>query len=73
MAIPNLDDIRRPALELLAGRGTLTKISEVFDLLAPKFQLTEEDLAEMLPSNTQRKWHNRVNWACYDLFKAGLL
>ncbi|MEI6493073.1 MAG: restriction endonuclease [Verrucomicrobiota bacterium] len=73
MPIPNLDDIRRPALELLAERGTLTKISEVFDLLAPKFDLTDEDLAEMLPSNTQRKWHNRVNWACYDLFKAGLL
>lgn len=73
MPIPNLDDIRRPALELLAARGTLTKISEVFDLLAPKFHLTEDDLAEMLPSNTQRKWHNRVNWACYDLFKAGLV
>lgn len=73
MPIPNLDEIRRPSLQLLAERGALTKISEVFDLLAPKFHLTEDDLAEMLPSNTQRKWHNRVNWACYDLFKAGLV
>ena len=39
MPIPNLDDIRRPALELLADRGTLTKISEVFELLAPKTAL----------------------------------
>lgn len=46
MAIPNLDDIRRPALELLAERGNLTKISDVFELLAPRFQLTEVELQE---------------------------
>jgi restriction system protein len=73
MAIPNLDDIRRPALELLAERGTLTKIGDVFELLAPRFKLTEEELTEMLPSNTQRKWNNRVNWSCFDLYKAKLL
>lgn len=73
MPIPHLDLIRRPALELLAERGTLTKISDVFDLLAPRFQLTEEERHEMLPSGTQRKWHNRVNWSCFDLYKAGLL
>ncbi len=73
MPIPNLDDLRRPALELLAERGTLTKISEVFELLAPRFSLTKEDRQEMLPSGTQRKWNNRVNWSCFDLYKAGLL
>lgn len=73
MPIPNLDDLRRPALELLNDRGTLTKISEVFDLLAPRFRLTEEERHEMLPSGTQRKWNNRVNWSCFDLYKAGLL
>lgn len=73
MAIPNLDYIRRPALKLLSDSGKLTKISEVFDLLAPQFKLTEEDRHEMLPSGTQRKWNNRVNWACFDLYKARLL
>lgn len=73
MAIPNLDEIRKPALELLAQRDKLTKISEVFDLLAPHFSLSEEDREEMLPSGTQRKWNNRVNWSCFDLFKAKLL
>jgi restriction system protein len=53
--------------------GRLTSISEVFDLLAPHFALSEEDLAEMLPSGTQRRWHNRVNWACYDLYRCGAL
>jgi len=60
-------------LNLLAERNSLTKISDVFHLLAPKFHLTEEEMAEMLPSNTQRKWHNRVYWSCFDLYKAGLL
>lgn len=73
MAIPNLDDIRRPALELLAERGILTKIGDVFELLAPRLKLTEDDLTEMLPSGTQRKWNNRVNWSCFDLYKAKLL
>jgi restriction system protein len=73
MAIPHLDQIRRPALELLATRGTLTKIGDVFEQLAPRFDLTEDDLSEMLPSGTQRKWNNRVNWSCFDLYKAKLL
>jgi len=73
MPIPNLDYIRRPALELLAESGKLTRIGDVFDLLAPKFNLTEEERNELLPSGSQRKWNNRVNWACFDLYKAGLL
>lgn len=73
MAIPNLDEIRRPALELLAELGTLKKIGDVFDLLAAKFRLTDEERNELLPSGTQRKWNNRVNWSCFDLYKAGLL
>lgn len=73
MAVPDLDDIRRPALQLLSELKTLTPIGKVFDLLATRFHLTEADLVEMLPSGTQRRWHNRVNWACYDLFRCGAL
>ena len=73
MAVPDLDDIRRPALQLLSELAELTKIGDVFDKLAPRFDLTKEDLSEMLPSGTQRRWHNRVNWACYDLYRCGAL
>jgi len=73
MAIPELDEIRRPALALLAKLDKLTKIGDVFDLLAPHFSLSKEERNEMLPSGTQRRWHNRTNWACYDLFRAGAL
>lgn len=73
MAIPNLDEIRRPSLELLAELGTLKKIGEVFDLLAARLNLTDDERNELLPSGTQRTWNNRVNWACFDLYKAKLL
>ncbi len=53
--------------------GKPHKVSEVFDALAKHFNLTEEELNEVLPSGTQRRWHNRANWACYDLYRAGLL
>ena len=53
--------------------GKPHKVSEIYDVLAKHFNLTEEELNEVLPSGTQRRWHNRANWACYDLFRAGLL
>jgi len=73
MPVPELDAIRRPALEKLAELDRLTRVREMFELLAPRFDLTEEEKNELLPSGTQRRWHNRVNWACYDLFRAGAL
>ncbi len=41
--------------------------------MAATFKLSEQDIEEMLPSGTQSKLENRVNWALYDLFRAGLL
>jgi restriction system protein len=45
----------------------------VYEHLAPTFQLTDSERDELLPSGSQRRWHNRANWACYDLYRAGLL
>ena len=42
-------------------------------LLAGEFQLTQQELEEMLPSGTQRTFHNRVGWATTYLVRAGLL
>jgi restriction system protein len=41
--------------------------------IAKLFNLTAEDVAEGLPSGGQTKVENRVNWALYDLYRAGLL
>src|SRR5271170_2888889 len=72
MAIPEFNEIKAPALQFFAD-GKLHKISELFEALANHFKLTEEEKNELLPSGIQRRWHNRANWACYDLFRAGLL
>jgi restriction system protein len=41
--------------------------------LAKHFDLSQDDLEEMLPSGRQRTFHNRVNWAAVYLVQAGLL
>ncbi len=72
MPIPAFNEIKVPALAFFSD-GKPHRVKEVFEALAPTFHLTESELNEMLPSGTQRRWHNRANWACYDLYRAGLL
>jgi len=72
MPIPEFNEIKAPAIQFFAD-GKPHKVSEIYDVLAKRFNLTEEELNEVLPSGTQRRWHNRANWACYDLYRAGLL
>lgn len=72
MPIPEFNKIKAPALQLFAD-GKERRMSEVFAPLGKHFGLSEAEQNEMLPSGTQRRWHNRADWACYDLFRAGLL
>ncbi|MGB7746736.1 MAG: restriction endonuclease [Verrucomicrobiia bacterium] len=72
MPIPEFNEIKAPALQFFTD-GAPHKVSEVYTTLASHFKLTEEEQNEILPSGVQRRWHNRANWACYDLFRAGLL
>jgi restriction system protein len=72
MPIPDYEKVKLPALNLLAD-GRLRPLREVYDALSDLFSITPEERAELLPSGTQLRWNNRVNWACYDLYKAGLL
>jgi len=72
MPIPEYNAIKAPALQFFAD-GKEHKISEVFEVLAGHFKLSDAEKDELLPSGTQRRWHNRANWACYDLYRAGLL
>ena len=72
MPVPEFNEIKAPAMQFFAD-GKQHRLGEVFSTLAIHFKLTEAEQNEMLPSGTQRRWHNRANWACYDLFRAGLL
>ena len=53
--------------------GELHSAKDVRNNIANSMKLTEEDLAEMLPSGTQRTFDNRVAWARTYLDKAGLI
>ena len=72
MAIPAYDTMFRPMLVLHAD-GLEHQRASVRAALAEHFQLSQEDLEEMLPSGRQRTFHNRVNWAAVYLAQAGLL
>ncbi len=62
----------RPLLETLSdGREHI--IRDVYPELADRFELTESDRQELIPSGSQRLLHNRVGWAKTYLVKAGLL
>src|SRR6266481_1399641 len=72
MPVPEFNEIKLPALEFYLD-GQPHHITEVYDALAKHFHLSEADLSQLLASGTQSRWHNRASWACYDLYRAGLL
>ncbi|MEO0239138.1 MAG: restriction endonuclease [candidate division WOR-3 bacterium] len=70
--LPSYDEIRKVMLEYL-GDGKERKFPEILDYVAKYFNLSEEELSELLPSGTQTKFVNRVVWARLYLAKAGLI
>lgn len=61
-----------PLLEL-ARDGKEHSIQEAVEYLAKRFNLTEQDRRELLPSGKQKVLDNRTGWARTYLKKAGLL
>jgi len=72
MAIPDFQSIMRPMLEHLADRE-IHKNRETNEFLAEYFELSEEELSEMLPSGYARLFDNRIGWAKTHLKGAGLI
>jgi len=71
MAIPDYQSLMLPVLQAAAKAETSVPVAEAE--IATKFQLSNEDREQMLPSGKQRVLHNRVHWAKFYLTKAGLL
>lgn len=69
--IPDYQTLMRPVLEQ-ADNGEVTLKDTVAEL-ASVFQLSEEDLLEMLPSKRAPLFYNRVAWAKTYLQQAGLI
>jgi restriction system protein len=72
MAVPKYDELMKPMLIAVQDGKTYT-IKEVTAMLAQRLNLSNDDLAEMLPSGRQQVFKNRVGWAKAYLKKAGLL
>ncbi|MCL6458924.1 MAG: restriction endonuclease [Gorillibacterium sp.] len=72
MTIPDFQSIMLPFLKGVADKREY-KHSDTIQNLAVLFQLSEDELRELLPSGRQAIFTNRVGWARTYLMKAGLI
>ncbi len=72
MAIPDYQSIMLPLLRFAADENEHS-LREAIEGLAEKFELTDAERKELLPSGQQPTFDNRVAWARTYLSKAGLL
>lgn len=72
MAVPDFQTLMRPLLALTED-GAEHSISDLRDALAAQFALSEQDLAERIPSGRVTTLQNRVGWAATYLYRCGLL
>lgn len=70
--IPDYQTIMLPLLKVMNDKNT-HKLRNLIELLQTKFQLTEAEKNELLPSGSQAIFDNRVGWAKFYLEKANLL
>lgn len=69
--IPDYQVLMRPVLE--CAKDSEVKIGDIVDGLADRFQLSEEEREELLPSGKQTRFANRVHWAKSYLKQGGLV
>lgn len=72
MAIPKFQEITLPMLQM-ASDGEVWSLADAREELAKHFQLTEEEIEELLPSGRQARFANRVAWAKVYLERGALL
>ncbi|MBS1523019.1 MAG: restriction endonuclease [Bacteroidetes bacterium] len=72
MPIPDYQAIMLPLLRQVADRKTYL-FKDIVELLAREFELSEDELKELLPSGQAFLFSNRVGWARTYLKKAGLI
>lgn len=72
MPVPDYQTLMLPLLRLTEDRQEHT-LAQAVEVMAQKFDLSEADRNEMLPSGGQLKIFNRIGWARSYMAKAGLL
>lgn len=73
MSIPSFEAFLKPALQIYAKNKNEIRPRDIQDEIAKVFNFTEEEKKEMLPSKTETVLKNRIQWAVYYLFRAGLV
>lgn len=72
MAIPDFQSLMLPLLEAVKD-GREHQSRSLVESLAEKYQLTQDERAQLLPSGKSPTFDNRVGWAKTYLKKAGLV
>lgn len=72
MSVPNFQEFMLPFLRALADRNE-HNIPEMCQIIAKDFDLTDDDLKELVPSGRETRFKNRVYWARVYLEKAKLI
>ena len=72
MAIPDFQSFFYPVLKYSSEHNEIS-LNEIREFLTQHFSLTEEDKAERVPSGTQTKFDNRINWTKSYFSKAKLI
>jgi len=72
VAIPRFQEITLPMLQM-ASDGQVWSLADAREELSNHFQLTEEEIEELLPSGRQARFANRVAWAKVYLERGALL
>lgn len=72
MTIPDFQTLMLPVLQFYEDKLEHTK-QEAIDAIALKFNLTDVERTDILPSGGQFRFDNRLSWAIIYLFKSGLL
>lgn len=73
MPVPTYEQIMAPLLKRMAALGQETSMASLLPDLAKDFGLTEDELAERLPSGKQTTFANRCAWSKWYLVRADLL
>ena len=73
MPVPDYQALMLPLLKRTASAERPVSIMEIQAFVAGDLRLSEEQLAERLPSGRQGIFHNRLHWAKQYLTRAGLL
>jgi restriction system protein len=72
VAIPKYETVMLPWLQLLHD-GSEHKFADLVPVLGSQFDLTSEELEQMLPSGRVTTFRSRVHWAATYMAQAGLI